>query len=115
MIVRNGGLKPIDFDGLRIFDYTVDTALTSSLARIDIPPGVRHPRAWSQRSDKYYLVTDGRLQFKVDDEIVDLEKGDFCFVKQGTVFGYENVTAEPAALVLFHTPGFELSAEVFVD
>jgi mannose-6-phosphate isomerase-like protein (cupin superfamily) len=51
----------------------------------------------------------------VDDETTDLATGDFCFVRQGSVFSYENVSIEPAGLILVHTPAFELSAEVFVD
>lgn len=115
MIVRKRALEPIDFDGLRIFDYTADHDLGSSLAHIDVPPSGRHPKAWSRRSDKYYLVTDGQIRFNVDDVIVDCKAGDFCFVKQGSVFGYENVSGEPASVALFHTPAFDLDAEVFVD
>lgn len=115
MITRRNSLEPIDFDGLRILDYTANANLDCSLATIDVPPGGRHPKAWSRRSGKYYLVTDGRVQFTVDDEIAELAKGDFCFIRQGTVFSYANVSSEPAALVLVHAPAFEMSAEVFVD
>jgi len=115
MIIRRSALQRIDFDGLGIFDYTSDANLRSSLATIDVPPGGRHGKAWSRKSDKYYFVTHGRVRFTVGDEVTDLAEGDFCFVRQGTVFGYDNTTAEPAGLLLVHTPAFELSAEVFVD
>jgi mannose-6-phosphate isomerase-like protein (cupin superfamily) len=115
VFVRKDSLEPIDFDGLSIFDYTANAELGSSLATIDVPPGGGHPKAWCRRSDKYYFVTDGRVQFTVDDGISDLTKGDFCFVRRGIVFSYENVSNEPAGLILVHTPAFELSAEVFVD
>lgn len=115
MIIRRNALERIDFDGLNIFDYTASVDSGSSLAMIDVTPGGRHPKAWSRRSDKYYLVTDGRVHFTVDDEIIDLVKGDFCFVRQGTVFSYENRSDTPAELILVHTPNFDLSAEVFVD
>jgi mannose-6-phosphate isomerase-like protein (cupin superfamily) len=115
MIIRRSALKRIDFHGLSIFDYTAHANLRSSLATIDVPPGGRHAKAWSRKSDKYYFVTHGRVRFTVDDEITDLAKGDFCFVSQGTVFSYDNVGTEPAGLVLVHTPAFESSAEVFVD
>lgn len=115
MLIRKSSLEPIDFDGLSIFDYTANADLGSSLATIDVPPGGRHPRAWSRRSDKYYFVTNGRVRFTIDDETSELTKGDFCFVRQGVVFSYENVSSEPAGLILVHTPAFELSAEVFVE
>jgi mannose-6-phosphate isomerase-like protein (cupin superfamily) len=115
MIVRKGSLEPVDFNGLSIFDYTADSNLSSSLATIDVPPGACHPQAWSKRSDKYYLVAEGRLQFVVAGETANLEKGDFCYVKQGDSFSYTNVSPDTAILVLVHTPPFDLSGEVFVD
>lgn len=115
MLVRRNSLEPINFDGLSIFDYTANMELGSSLASIAVPPGGRHPRAWSRRSDKYYFVTEGRVQFTVDYKTEELAEGDFCFVRQGLVFSYENVTNRPASLILVHTPMFDLSAEVFVD
>ncbi len=115
MIIRKDGLNRIDFYNLKIFEYTADTGLGSSLATIDVPPGGRHPKAFSRLSDKYYLVTDGRVRFIVDEEASDLDEGDFCFVAKGIVFSYENVSGEPARLVLVHTPAFDVAAEVFVD
>ena len=115
MIVRGDSLSEIDFDGLRIRDYTADARLSSSLAAIDLPPGGRHPKAWSRRSDKYYLVTDGEVEFVIGDQTAVLSKGDFCFVRQGQVFGYANKSGEPAAMVLAHTPAFDLASEVFVS
>ena len=115
MVIRRDSLEPIDFDGLSIFDYTESSDLSSSLATIGVPAAGRHRKAWSRRSDKYYFVTEGRVQFTVGQETAELSKGDFCFVRQGTVFSYENVSREPAALIVVHTPAFDLSAEVFVD
>lgn len=114
MIVRKASLQPIDFDGLQITDYTGQYGLTSSLAAIEVPPGTSHPKAWSKRSDKYYLVADGEVQFDVDGRIEILTKGDFCYVKQGTPFAYRNISSDSATLVLAHTPPFDLSSEVFV-
>lgn len=115
MIVRKDSLEPIDFDGLTIYDYTADAGLSSSLATIDVPPGAEHPQTWSKRCDKYYLVAEGRVQFVIAGETANLDKGDFCYVKQGDSFSYKNVGLDSAILVLAHTPAFDLSAEVFVD
>jgi mannose-6-phosphate isomerase-like protein (cupin superfamily) len=114
MIVRRRSLKPIDFDGLRIFDYTAGSDLGSSLAYIEVGPGVQHAEAWSKRSDKYYFVVRGEIRFVLDGEAVDLGAGDFCFIAQGRRFSYSNDTDREAVLILVHTPSFELDGEVFV-
>jgi hypothetical protein len=43
---------PFDWNGLVISDHTAALELSSSVATIDVPPGARHPRAWSDRSEK---------------------------------------------------------------
>ena len=114
MIVTRSSLEPIDFAGLRIFDYTAGRDLGSSLAVIEVPPGATHAVSWSKRSDKYYLVTAGELRFVLDGEARMLGAGDFCFVPRGRRFSYANEGAGVATLVLVHTPSFDLDAEVFV-
>jgi mannose-6-phosphate isomerase-like protein (cupin superfamily) len=113
LFVKRRSLKPIDFDGLSIVDYTAGKAASSSVAVIDVPPGARHAEAWSRRSDKYYVVTAGALHFEVEGIEFDATAGDFILVRQGERFRYHNGRREPAALVLVHTPSFELASEVF--
>jgi mannose-6-phosphate isomerase-like protein (cupin superfamily) len=115
VIIPGSSLIPIDFDGLRILDYTAAQGLGASLAMIEVPPGGRHPEAWSKRSDKYYLVIRGEIRFALDRRSASLAVGDFCFVKQGQRFSYSNEGVESAALVLFHCPSFDIDAEVFVE
>jgi mannose-6-phosphate isomerase-like protein (cupin superfamily) len=107
-------MSPIDFHGLRIFDYTAGQSLGSSMAAIEVAPGAKHAEAWSRRSDKYYLVSSGEIRFVLDGEPHVLKAGDFCFVKQGRRFRYSNETSKLATLVLVHTPSFDSSQEVFV-
>ncbi len=114
MIVTRNSLAPVDFDGLRILDYTAGRSLSSSLAVVDVPPFTGHAEAWSKRSDKYYLVTHGRIRFMLEDETHDLQSGDFCHVRRGRRFSYRNDHDEGASLVLFHTPSFDPKDEVFV-
>ena len=114
MVLSRSAMSPIDFDGLRIFDYTAGQSLGSSVAAIEVVPGARHAEAWSRRSDKYYLVSSGEVRFVLDGEPHTLKAGDFCFVKQGRRFSYTNDRSEPATLVLVHTPSFDLREEVFV-
>ena len=114
MIVRRNSLNAIAFGGLSIFDYTAGTDLRSSLAVIEVPPGGTHAEAWSRRSDKYYLVVTGQLEFAMQGDQFALGPGDFCFVEQGIRFAYANRGSSPVSLVLVHTPSFELDSEVFV-
>lgn len=114
MLLSRSEMSPIDFHGLRIFDYTAGQSLGSSMAAIEVAPGAKHAEAWSRRSDKYYLVSSGEIRFVLDGEPHVLKAGDFCFVKQGRRFSYVNETSKLATLVLVHTPSFDLSQEVFV-
>lgn len=107
-------MSPIDFGGLRIFDYTAGQSFGSSVAAIEVAPHARHAEAWSRRSDKYYVVSRGEVRFVLDGEAHVLGTGDFCFVKQGRRFSYSNEGEEPATLILIHTPSFDLNEEVFV-
>ena len=115
MIVRHNSVEAINFEGLQIYDYTAGGQTSSSLALIEIPPGIRHREAWSKRSDKYYYVVAGRILFSLNGEEYDLTSGDFCLVRQGQHFRYENRTEEPVTLLLVHTPSFDLDSEMFTD
>jgi mannose-6-phosphate isomerase-like protein (cupin superfamily) len=107
-------MSPVDFDGLRIFDYTAGQPFDVSVAAVEVAPGARHAEAWSRRSDKYYVVGSGQVRFVLDGEPHTMKAGDFCFVKKGRRFSYSNEADEPATLVLVHAPSFDLQAEVFV-
>lgn len=115
MRVTRDSLAPLEFGALRIFDYTAGQASSSSIAVIEVPPGARHAEAWSRRSDKYYLVSIGEIDFVLDGESQALKAGDFCFVERGRRFSYVNTSGTPATLVLVHTPSFDLREEVFAE
>jgi len=102
---------PFEWYGLAISDHTAALELSSSVATIDVPPGARHPRAWSDRSDKYYVVMEGRVRFEVGGESSDLGPADVCIVGRGEIFEYANRTPRPARLALVHTPPFDPDAE----
>jgi mannose-6-phosphate isomerase-like protein (cupin superfamily) len=114
MLRSRSALTPLDFHGLRIFDYTAGLSLGCSVAAIEVAPGARHAEAWSRRSDKCYLVSSGEVRFVLDGEPQVLKAGDFCFIAQGRRFSYANESADPAELVLVHTPSFDLREEVLV-
>ena len=113
MIVRQESVLPFDFDGLAIRDYTAEQDASSSFAVISVPPAAVHQEAWSRRSDKYYYVLSGTIEFVDAGETHALSAGDFCLVSQGEHFSYRNVSDGPAKLCLFHTPAFDPDSEVF--
>ena len=115
MKINKKSLTPIDFEGLKIFDYTTGRKTSSSVAEIIVPPGGRHRKAFSKKSDKYYYLVSGQIQFSIDDEAYDLAEGDFCIIAKGQRFCYNNDSNEEAKLILFHTPSFDIEAEAFED
>ncbi len=114
MVIRKEEIIAIDFNGLSIFDYTSKCRESSSFALINVPPGVSHQLSWSKRSDKYYYVMEGAVEFTMNGDAVHLNKGDFCIIKKGEKFQYGNNYPEAASLLLVHTPNFQLDEEVFM-
>ena len=112
MIVREGSVLPFDFHGLAIRDYTAGHETSSSFAVIEVEPGAVHQTAWSRRSDKYYYVISGEVEFVESGQTHVLAAGDFCLVEQGERFSYRNVSDKHARLCLLHTPGFDAESEV---
>jgi len=115
MKVARETTKPTDFEGLEIVDYTAAKEMSSSFAEISVPSGATHRRAYSKRSDKYYYVVSGHLEFEVDDQSYGLDPGDVCVILKGQRFSYRNTSAHSAKLVLVHTPAFNLESEVFEE
>ncbi|HQN96363.1 MAG TPA: cupin domain-containing protein [Thermoanaerobaculales bacterium] len=115
MKIERDALRPFDFEGLEIRDYTAGMGVSSSIAEITVPAGASHRRAWSKRSDKYYFMLEGSLSFTLGAETLDLTAGDCCIVRKGERFSYRNPTGERARVLLVHTPSFDLAAEAFED
>ncbi len=115
MKIERDSLRPFDFEGLEIRDYTAGMEVSSSVAEITVPAGASHRRAWSKRSDKYYYMLEGSLSFTLGAETLDLTVGDCCIVRKGERFSYRNPTGERAKVLLVHTPSFDLAEEVFED
>jgi mannose-6-phosphate isomerase-like protein (cupin superfamily) len=113
MVIRKNSATLIDFEGLSIRDYTAQEDVSSSLAVISVPDRAVHPRSWSRRSDKFYYVISGTIEFQQADKTHVLSAGDFCLVPQGETFSYRNSSGVPAEMCLVHTPSFDLESEVF--
>ena len=113
MFIDHEAVPPLEFDGLRIADYTAGRDTSSSFAEITLPPGVRHKVSWSRRSDKFYYVVSGAIEFVLDEQTRRMSAGDVCVVPQGVRFSYSNASLTEAKLILVHTPHFKLECEVF--
>lgn len=108
MFIKHETVTPIEFDQLKIIDYTAGKNNSASVAEITVPAGVSHKLSWSTRSDKYYYVVDGKINFTVNEERQALSIGDVCIVPKGDRFRYENGGSSEARLFLLHTPRFKL-------
>jgi mannose-6-phosphate isomerase-like protein (cupin superfamily) len=113
MFIKRENIKPMEFDKLKIVDYTAGKNTSSSFAEITVPAGVSHRLSRSNRSDKYYYAVQGNVTFTVDNESHILFPGDVCIVPKGSRFVYSNTETEDAKLILIHTPSFKLECEVF--
>ena len=113
MVIRKKEITAIDFCGLEIFDYTAKCNEKSSFAIIKVKPNVNHQLSRSKRSDKFYYVINGYIEFLINNDIITLNEGDFCIIKKGDEFKYWNITNETVTLVLVHTPNFILKEEVY--
>ena len=113
MFIKQKDIQSLSFDGLSIIDYTAGRDTQSSFAEITVPPGVRHKVSWSKRSDKFYYVIQGQVDFTIGNEKKILSAGDVCIVPKEVKFFYQNNGPEEAKLILVHTPDFQLEHEVF--
>jgi len=113
MIIRKNDVKPFDFDGLKIADYTASLAGNSSFAVISVSPGISHQLSWSKRSDKYYHILSGKIHFFLNGKKYILSEGDLCIVRKGEKFKYANKSGEVIRMILIHTPDFHFDEEVF--
>jgi len=113
MIIRKNAVDTFNFDGLSITDYTAKLDEQSSFAVITVPPQKSHALSWSNRSDKYYYIVKGNIQFTLNNKEYTLTGGDFCLVKKGDKFKYTNTANESCEMILVHTPNFKLEQEVY--
>ena len=113
MHVPKDAVRLLDFEGLKISDYTERMGGSASAAVIDVAPGVRHRTARSSISDKFYFCLHGRVSFRVGERAIILQAQDLLVVHRGEWFTYNNETDQHVRLLLVHVPPFDLSAEEF--
>ena len=58
--------------------------------------------------DETFYVVEGELHFRLGDEVLDLEAGDFAYIPRGVAHGYVNTKQEPVrGLGIFVPGGFD--------
>ena len=115
MFLKGQTAHALEFCGLQIKDYTSSIECRTSLAIVTVPPQGGHPAAYSERSEKLYLIAQGAVSFTIGDDVATLNEGDACLVRRGEKFFYQNHTQETACLVLLHTPAFDDRFERLID
>ena len=113
ILVELERIKPFDFDGLQIRDFIPGLLDSVSVAFIEVPPGVAHPKAKSTRSDKIYFCIEGRVQFKSEGKGFELKPKSLLVIGKLEWFEYSNKGCSSASLLLLHIPSFDLNSEVF--
>lgn len=113
--VRFGDITPFDFRGLQICELTPEPLSSASIAQIEVPPEVAHPKAKSTHSDKIYVCVGGTVTFNVGGDQVELGFMDVLVVPRNEWFCYSNRESKVAQLLLVHVPPFNINSEVFSE
>ncbi len=69
-----------------------------------VPPGGGPPPHIHTREDETFYLTEGAIEFVLDDETITAGPGDFVNVPRGTVHCFRNAGTETARMVLTFTP-----------
>ena len=111
--VRRANVEPFAFGDLQIWDYKMSGERGSSIALVQVKPSVSHGLARSTRSEKYYYVLSGMVEFEVGRISYWVTQGDLLVIPRGEWFDYRNSGRDMATMILMHTPPFNLEDEEF--
>jgi len=111
--IRRTNTESFAFGDLQIWDYKPGREMSASVALVQMRPGASHSRTRSLRSDKYYYVLSGLVEFEVGQISYWLAQGDLLIIPKGEWFDFRNGGPEMATLLVVHTPPFRLEAEEF--
>ena len=110
--IKNEHPVPFDWHGITIRDYaSVAPTESASVAHLRVAPGIAHALGRSTLCDKYYVVLDGPVHFRVGGRDAALSEGDMLFIEKGEWFEYENRGARDVTMLLVHVPPFSAEAE----
>jgi quercetin dioxygenase-like cupin family protein len=103
----DGELVDVGTTLLEILEDGSNTAHRLGVARVTVPGKTPGPPQHKHREhDEGFLVTRGRLVFKVGGEVYDAPTGTFVMVPIGEPHTFENPFDEEAELVSTFTPDF---------
>ncbi|NIM47055.1 MAG: cupin domain-containing protein [Candidatus Aenigmarchaeota archaeon] len=99
------GLKGLAFNSKEDFER-------ASAAMFEVTG--KHGKVKSLVSDRVYLVLEGKGEFKINEEVVPVEKNDVIIIPKNTPYDYKAVE-RTLKLFLVHTPAFDESKEVKLE
>jgi mannose-6-phosphate isomerase-like protein (cupin superfamily) len=105
--------KEFGWGGLKGWAYNSKDDFAHASAAIFKVTG-SHGKVKSTKSDRVYLVLEGKGQFVVGDEKTDVEKDDVIIIPKNTPYDYKTVGGK-LKLFLVHTPAYDEKTEVKLD
>jgi mannose-6-phosphate isomerase-like protein (cupin superfamily) len=101
---------PFEVGGVQGYAVTSTVGITSGdVASLKVEG--RHGRVKTTLSDRFYYIVSGTGTFDVGDSTFKVERGELIVVPRDTPYDFEG-TME---LVMFCSPAFDLSKEVFME
>lgn len=111
IILEPSGGRLLEAFGNRIWFKVTgeDTSDKLAFVELEVAPGAEGPPLHRhERTDEMYYVLEGTLQFRIDDERIELGPGGFVYIERGTAHTASNPTDEPARVLIQVAPaGFE--------
>jgi mannose-6-phosphate isomerase-like protein (cupin superfamily) len=114
MVMRKADGETLNVLGmpLRFLCDAKDTQGAWSLMEEDIPFD-HGPPPHNHDWDEAYYVLSGALDFRIDDQTVRLEPGEFAYLPRQTVHGFKGASETPARVLIFAAPAH--SSDFFID
>ncbi|MEM8550219.1 MAG: cupin domain-containing protein [Verrucomicrobiota bacterium] len=92
-----------------------DVTETSSLARVELPPGVSSRPHYHPIAEETYYVLEGRGRVRIDGQERELAPGDSVLIRPGEHHQIECLGEETLAILCVCTPAWEPSNTVYLD
>ena len=105
MIVKSREVQPLNVLGtqVRFLCEAHDTRSAWSLMEVTLPEGAGpppHHHSW----DEAYFVTEGEVQFTLNEQRYTASAGNFIYTPGGTVHGFCGSSRTPARVLIFDAP-----------